>query len=102
MKSFLSVPLSLFIAFVTIFTFTAEVAAQEKKGVVKFKDGVKPLILNKTNYLTLVEMFGKDEVQWIGKQIVLYPEQVQFGSKKVPGIRIRAGEEDSLSDSIPF
>src|SRR5262249_13788604 len=44
----------------------------ELKVVLQFtSDKLKPLIVNYTNCVTLVEGFGTDEHQWIGKVIIL-------------------------------
>ena len=67
--------------------FDAE-SGKETKPVITFADDHK-MVCNKTNGTTLAEMFGDETDLWIGKEITLIVEQVDFGGKKVPAIRIK-------------
>lgn len=58
-----------------------------KKDGTEFEQRLK---LNKTNYKTLVSLFGAKAAGWAGKQITLYLDTTNFGSKKdVACIRIK-------------
>jgi hypothetical protein len=61
---------------------------KESKPVMTFADG-KQIVLNKTNANTLGDMLGGDTDAWLGKEITLIVEQVDFSGKKVPAIRIK-------------
>lgn len=64
---------------------------KETKLVLKFEGAKKGLVLNKTNAQVLITMFGDDEDELIGKRISLWiNHDVQYGSKTVSAIRIRA------------
>jgi hypothetical protein len=49
---------------------------------------LKPMSCNYTNLVTLVEGFGPDEQQWIGKVIILFKTKAFFQGKNVDAIRI--------------
>ena len=50
----------------------------------------KPLMLNKTNSLSIEKMYTPYIEDWIGKQITLYASTTSFGKEKnVPCLRIR-------------
>lgn len=63
-----------------------------KKPAVKFLQGVKPLLLNKTNRGRLAKIFGTDDTQaMVGQRIaVYYDPDVSFGGETVGGLRVRA------------
>lgn len=65
-------------------------SGKRKKGVLRFKGGVKPLVLNVTNSKTIAKLYGRDADGWIGKQISLYFDpDVRFGKEKVGGVRVK-------------
>ncbi len=69
-----------------------ETQAPEMRYVLNFKEVEKPLVLNKTNGLT-IKVIAKsgDFDHFIGKQIVLFnDETVMFAGKLTGGIRVRA------------
>src|SRR5262249_53705294 len=53
----------------------------ETKLVVSFKQFGKPLVLNKTNYDTLEELFGSETDGWIGKTVALLQATVRMDGK---------------------
>jgi hypothetical protein len=55
------------------------------------EQGIKPLVLNRTNGELLARALGsRDSADWIGKDIELYADPtVPFGGKLVGGIRVR-------------
>src|SRR5262245_40649108 len=64
----------------------------DQKPVLYFKAprGVKPLILNKTNYKAISEVLGTDETEeWGGQSITLYATEVESFGETVMGIRVR-------------
>lgn len=56
--------------------------------VLSFLEVEQKLTLNKTRIKKLVELLGDDTDDWVGKKIALYPVDVQFNGKTVPGIAI--------------
>jgi hypothetical protein len=77
---------------------------KEEKPVLHFEDGVRPLIVNKTNFETLEEAFG-DSDDWAGHKIKIFCARTTFGGKKVDGIRVEAiapkpALKDDLKDEV--
>ncbi len=108
-----------------------EKLGEDMRPVVSFHGTDKSLVLNKTNANRITAAYGRETDDWIGKDIELYPEQVEFQGRLTPAIRVRepakppqgktapavtghlnapppASEtdygslSDELSDSIPF
>ena len=91
-----------------------------KKAVVHFMGAKKPMVLNKTNAFTIASAFSKDFNAWIGKQVRIQAEMVNFAGKSTQGLRvypIAPGTEpapepapvkapapvsDDLNDEIPW
>jgi hypothetical protein len=65
----------------------------EDKPVVYFRDGVKPMILNNTNWMAIEDAYGAESDDWTGKQIEMYCDPgVMFGGKRVGGVRVRVNK----------
>ena len=62
---------------------------RQKKPVVYFAKTEKMLVLNKTNAMTIAELYGLETDEWIGKQITIWPTQDRFGPDVVDCIRVR-------------
>ena len=68
----------------------------ETKPVLHLRDE-KPLVLNKENWQLIADLFGEDSDAWRGHRIELHVDpHVQFGGKRVGGIRVRP--EKPVSD----
>jgi hypothetical protein len=60
-----------------------------RKAVVHFHGNViKPLVVNKTNYVILSHAFGPNTDAWVGKQIIVSPSMTPFKGKMVETIRV--------------
>jgi hypothetical protein len=69
-----------------------------RKAVLHFHGNViKPLVVNKTNYVILAHAFGPNTDVWIGKQIVISPSMTPFKGKMVETIRV----EPLLTQAVP-
>jgi hypothetical protein len=63
---------------------------KENKPVMHFRDGIKPMILNTTNWTVCEESFGLDSDDWTGKAVELYVDPtVMYAGKRVGGVRLR-------------
>lgn len=68
-----------------------------KKGVLHFNENIKPLIVNKTKLKPLVNKYGFETDNWIGKKITLYFDPtVKFGKEVTGGIRVEIPREEPL------
>ena len=74
----------------------------ELKVVLSFtSDKLKPFIVNYTNCVTLVEGFGADEHQWVGKVIILVKTKTLFQGKSVDAIRIQCPPQAAPAIASP-
>jgi hypothetical protein len=75
----------------------------ETKNILHFKgDGIKPLVLNKINALTIAELYGDDSDNWNGKPIEVYADHsIMMAGKKVGGIRLRAPSRNGYQPPAP-
>lgn len=60
---------------------------------VGFRGAEQRLILNTTNYNTLVELLGENEDAWENQRVQLWKTMTEYGGKMVPAIRIVAAEQ---------
>jgi hypothetical protein len=89
----------------------------ERKTVLHFRGGTKPLPLNMTNWDAVAAIAGDDTDGWPGHRVELYPTTTELKGKIVDCIRIRAPRQtqekpkagpptsptdDDMDDDIPF
>jgi hypothetical protein len=86
---------------VTIAGLKREDVGGEAKVIVSFTDGVKALILNKTNAKSIAKALGDETATWRGKAITLVPAQVDFRGDIVDAIRIRPAPARSPQSPEP-
>lgn len=60
------------------------------KFVVTFQNAKKSLVCNKTNAKRIAHAYGTNTDGWIGREIIVYPEHVEFQGNLVEAIRVRA------------
>lgn len=112
-------------AVVKITHVTTDEIGGKQKYVCFFAGKQKGLVLNKTNWNTIVRITGmEDSDDWTGAQVCLYEAMVDFQGDQVPAVRIKAvpkagaapaqqqrkvapaqvqgGGGDDMNDSIPF
>lgn len=71
-----------------------EKKGEREKGVIYFDGKKKGWVLNRTNILCLVAMFGTETDGWLGKRVTLYPEIVTLADKsKGPAIRVKGSPD---------
>lgn len=79
---------------VTINSVTEELVGQgeqaEYKWVCYFQECEKGMVLNKTNAQAIAAIYGDDTDDWLGRPVVLFPTEVDFGGKKVEAIRVKS------------
>ena len=83
---------------------------EETKPAIFFEGVEQGLILNRTNVNMIVDILKSDDsADWLGKQIGLRVEKVQFKGKMVPSIRVFdptppkafGKAPDAASDNVP-
>lgn len=74
---------------VVIASAEVEMLGNERKLVLAFQGKKKTMICNKTNAGRIAFLYGDDTDAWIGKEIVLTSEFVEFQGKTVKGLRVK-------------
>jgi hypothetical protein len=73
------------------------------KLLLKFQGKEKGLILNMTNARRIASKCGTNSDEWVGREVVLYEEEVDFQGRMVPAIRVRVpAAKAGPDDEIPF
>lgn len=62
---------------------------KDKRPIIYFEEGGKPLVLNKTNAKIIIKLYTANYAAWPGKRITLYPTIVDAFGDKVEAIRLR-------------
>lgn len=85
---------------------SCELVQMDDNGVTKDKVNVhfvgkeKTLMVNKTNSGTIAHVYGNDTDGWIGKEIILFSTQVDFGGQMVPAIRVSIPMQEASADDV--
>jgi len=93
------------IAFWDVIKFAVEGKDDVEKVVLSFEGTQKALVCNKTNAGIIAANLKSEELNdWIGKQILIYPTQVNFKGEQVDAIRVKeiAPEVEADGGDIPF
>jgi hypothetical protein len=61
---------------------------QERKPVLHFEGNAKPMVLNKTNAITLDNAFGDTE-EWAGHKVRIHCVETTYGGRAIDGIRVK-------------
>jgi hypothetical protein len=86
---------------VTIESVMLETVGMDSKYVARFKNcRLKPVVLNKSNCLTIAEIGGSDDVDtWPGLRVEVFPTTTDYQGKRVGCIRIRTARSGGSSGS---
>jgi hypothetical protein len=72
-----------------------------------FESGEK-FSVNSTNNRILLRAYGKHDSDWIGKEIELYADEVEFQQKMQPAVKVRPisapkpAKQADMNDDIPI
>lgn len=78
-----------------------EKLGNDEKLILYFQHKEKGMVCNKTNAARIAYMYGDDTDGWMGRQIILASEFVEFQGKTVKGLRIRPPAGASASPAAP-
>lgn len=67
------------------------------KLLLTFQGRKKGLVANKTNSNRVAMAYGDDTDGWVGKEIILYPDIVDFQGKPTEAIRVRPPAKKPIS-----
>lgn len=73
----------------------------EQKLVLKFQGKSKGMICNRTNANRIAYSYGNDTDGWIGKEIILYPDMVDFQGRMVEAVRVKAPVKQVAKPRVP-
>lgn len=74
---------------VNIARVVTETIGHDEKAVLYFQGKEKGMVMNKTNGMTIAQMYGPETDDWAGGEIELYPTMVDFQGKQVEAVRVR-------------
>lgn len=63
-------------------------AQKSVKPVISFVGKEKGLVCNKTNWNTIIKLWGDETDEWEGKKIILCPREVEYQGEMVLSIRV--------------
>lgn len=99
-------PLELTVQRVVLETMVSRTGEDEQKPVMYFEGGKRGLVLNQTNWNTMVRVTGEhDSDDWYGHKVVLYVDHnIQAFGDIVSGLRLRKLEpvQEPDDDFPPF
>ena len=68
---------------------TMEKLGNDQKLVLHFQGKDKGMVCNKTNANRIAYLYGEDTDAWVGREIILCSEFVEFQGKTVKGLRVK-------------
>ena len=71
------------------------------KLLITFQGKKKGLVANKTNANRIAMLYGDDTDEWVGREIVLYTDLVDFQGKPTEAIRIRPPAKRAPANDQP-
>jgi hypothetical protein len=90
------------IAKVEIADLRQDGGSSTRRRYVLYLEGVdKGMVVNQTNADTLKDALGKNRGKWVGADVGLYVEQVTFGNKRVPGLRLKVLRPPAPAPAAP-
>lgn len=67
-----------------------ETLGNDRKLVLTFQGKKKSMVCNKTNAGRIAYLYGDETDDWVGKEIILYSEMVEYQGRTVEGLRVKA------------
>jgi len=71
------------------------------KLILTFEGKKKTLVCNKTNANRIAHFYGTNTDGWVGKEVILYPDLVDFQGKSVEAIRVKARARSAKVETAP-
>lgn len=78
-----------------------ELLGKDQKLILYFQNKDKGMVCNKTNAGRISDMYGDDTDEWIGKEIILTSEFVEFQGKTTKGLRVQPPARAAASYAAP-
>lgn len=78
-----------------------EKIGEDTKLVLYFRGKEKGLVTNRTNADRIAHLYGTNTDDWIGREIILYTDMVNFQNRVVEAIRVRPPQKRDNITSGP-
>ena len=82
---------------------------KKSKLLIHFNGKQKGLVVNVTNCNTIEKLYGDETDNWVGKEIILAPREVEFQGEMVWAIRVSLQKPGTVveapvagNDDVPF
>jgi len=85
---------------VVIERWEIETVGDQRKMVLYFQGMKKGMICNRTNADRIAHLYGPDNDDWIGREIILYSELTNYQGRAMDGLRVRAPEPQRSVPSL--
>lgn len=72
---------------------TMEQIGSDRRLVLSFQNAKKTMICNKTNAGRIAYLYGDDTDGWVGREIVITSEFVEYQGKTVKGLRVKPPQQ---------
>ena len=72
------------------------------KLLLTFQNRKKGLVANKTNSKRIAMLYGDETEGWVGKEIILYPDIVDYQGKPTEAIRVRGAQKATAAADSQF
>lgn len=76
----------------TIVDVFSEFMQDKKKALLRFAEHERMLVLNGINTSRLIDAYGPESENWIGRPVTLYSESLSFNGERKDGIRVKIPE----------
>jgi hypothetical protein len=74
---------------------------ETRKPVMYFQKAKRGLIVNRTNWRAVADLYGDESDNWIGKRIVLAPAMVDAYGKQTKAVRVRPTRPPEMRVASP-
>lgn len=92
--------LTLTIKNVVMETLKDKTGKEQEKPVAYFQGEEKGIVLNKTNWASIVKQHGDESDDWTGKQITIFAMDVEAFGEMVSSIRIRPARKGGATSRL--
>ena len=100
-KSDVTPAVSVTVSGITVENLARDNEPVENKWILHFSEGLKPMVVNKTNAELIAHVLGSRESDdWIGGKLTLFNDpSISFGGKLTGGIRIQIPAPQATAQS---
>ncbi len=71
------------------------------KPILYFRGATKGVVLNLTNFKTIVSVHGDETDNWPGREVIIFPAQVSYRGQMVAAIRVKVPTQTMQPQAVP-